>query len=182
MLKCGRLRKDMSITEEDWRTAHAEIGELVVLYTVLDHQLNHIVMGIARVAESPMVEAVIATLDPRQKIEILKARADHMQQADWKKGLKTHADRLERVARVRNMACHVPLVANEAKGILEFAPAAAVKLMKSMTIVSREDYSVERQPVGRVKEAIELGQKAFGGGQYLISKLMESSKASGSKS
>jgi hypothetical protein len=50
------------------------------------------------------LEAVVATLDPRQKIEMLKSRAAHVRQPDWKKAIKAHADRLERVAKATSSA------------------------------------------------------------------------------
>jgi hypothetical protein len=140
----------------------------VLLYSGLDHQLNLIIIEVTHLAQSPMLEAVVATLDPRQKIEILKARAEHVRQPDWKKALKTHADRLERVAKVRNTACHVPLIPNKATGELEFAAAAASKLLKGMKIKASDDYTVDRPSLQRVKEVIEIGGKALAGGEDIL--------------
>jgi argininosuccinate lyase len=97
-------------TKEQWKDAYALVGELVLTYTALDRQLNHIVIEVMHLSESPLLEAVVATLDPRQKIEMLKSRAAHIRQQDWKKAVKTHAERLERVAKIRNAACHTPMV------------------------------------------------------------------------
>jgi argininosuccinate lyase len=95
-------------TKEQWKEAYADVGELVLLYTALDHQLNHIIIEVMHLSSTAMLEAVVATLDPRQKIEMLKSRAAHIKQQDWKKAVKTHADRLERVAKIRNAVCHTP--------------------------------------------------------------------------
>jgi hypothetical protein len=75
---------------------------------------------------------------------------------------------LERIAKVRNTTCHVPLVPNKKTGEFEFAPAAATKLLKSMTIRSKVDYAADRLPLQDVKEAIERGGKALGGGEDIL--------------
>jgi len=116
---------------------------------------------VIHLAASPMLESVVATLDARQKIEMLKSRADHVRQADWKKALKTQADRLERVAKVRNAVCHTPVVSRQGGGF-EFAPTAATKLLISMTVRSKEDYRVDRINLTRLREAIELAKRPYG--------------------
>jgi hypothetical protein len=160
----------MPVAEGKWKDACAAVGELALLYTALDHQLNRIIIEIEvmHLEISPMLESVVATLDARQKIEMLKSRAGHVEKADVKKALKTHADRLERVSRMRNAACHTPLVP-KGDGGLEFAPAAASKLLKSMTVRSRDDYTVERLTLERVLEVIPLAEKALGGGEDILS-------------
>lgn len=157
----------MPVDEPDWKEACAVVGELALLYTSLDHQLNRIVMEVMHLVLSPMLESVVATLDTRQKVEILKNRAAHIRQADWKKALKTHADRIERVARMRNAASHTPLIKN-ASGKFEFAPAAASKLLKSVTIVDRKDCTIDRLSLDRVRETIPLAEKALGAGENIL--------------
>jgi hypothetical protein len=145
----------MPVAEGKWKDACAAIGELALLYTALDHQLYRIIIEVMHLEISPMLESVVATLDARQKIEMLKTRAGHVEKPDVKKALKAHADRLERVSRMRNAACHTPLVPKGDSGF-EFAPAAASKLLKSMTVRSRDDYTVERLTLERVLEVIPL--------------------------
>ncbi|WP_156436551.1 hypothetical protein [Bradyrhizobium pachyrhizi] len=158
----------MPTEKEKWKEACEAVGELILLYTGLDHQLNHIIIAVTHLTPAPMLEAVVATLDPRHKIEILKARADHIRQLDWKKALKTHADRLERIAKVRNTVAHVPIVPNKTTGKLEFAATAATKLLKSLKAESKDEYTVTRMSLQRVKEAIETGNEALGSGQELL--------------
>jgi hypothetical protein len=55
----------MPVKEGKWKDACATVGELVLLYTALDHQLNHIIIEVMHLAPSPMLETVVATLDPR---------------------------------------------------------------------------------------------------------------------
>lgn len=154
--------------EAKWKDACATVGELVLLYTALDHQLNLIVIEVMHLAPSPMLESVVATLDPRQKIEMLKSRAVHVRQQDWKKAIKTHADRLERVAKVRNAACHTPMIPSKKNEGFEFAPAAAPKLLKSMTVRSKDDYAVDRLTLHSLQEAIAVAEKALGGGEDIL--------------
>ncbi|SHG45925.1 hypothetical protein [Bradyrhizobium erythrophlei] len=151
----------------EWKDACAVIGEIALLYTALDHQVNHIVIEVMSLAPSPLLEPVVATLDTRQKIEMLKAHAKHIRQKDWKKAVQTHADRMERIARIRNAACHTPLVP-KSKGGFEFAPAAASKLLKSITIIDREKYTSDRLTLEQVREAIPVAEKTLGGGENIL--------------
>jgi hypothetical protein len=40
--------------------------------------------------------------------------------------------------------------------------------LKGIKVRSKDDYSIERLPLQRVKDAIELGQKALGGGEDIL--------------
>jgi hypothetical protein len=159
----------MPATDPRWKAAFAEIGELVILYTALDHQLNHIIIEVLNLAKSTMLETVVATLDPRQKVEMLKERAKHIRGVEWRKATQTHADRVERVAKVRNAVCHTVLI-RKGDGF-EFAPAAAAKLLKSINPQSSATF--ERLSLGAVTDAIALGEKALGGGENLISNFVK---------
>ncbi|MBB4258065.1 hypothetical protein [Bradyrhizobium sp. CIR3A] len=156
----------MPLEDGEWKEAAALVGELVLLYSALDHQLNLITIEVMHLAPSAMLESVVATLDPRQKIEMLKGRAAHIRQPDWKKALTTHADRLERIAKVRNAACHTPLISRPGGGF-EFAATAASKLFKSLKVRSREDYTIDRLNLNRLREAIDLAEKALGSGEII---------------
>jgi hypothetical protein len=159
----------MPVHEPDWKEACAVIGEVVLLYTALDHQLNYIVIEVMHLSHSTMLETVVATLDPRQKTEILKSRAKHIRQKDWQKALKTHADRLERVARIRNAVCHTPLVPGKLKGSFEFAPAAATKILKSVSFHDAKNYSLDRMTIDQAREVILVAEKALGDGENILS-------------
>jgi hypothetical protein len=157
----------MPVHEPDWKEACAVVGEVVLLYTALDHQLNHIIIEVMHLSDSPMLETIVATLDARQKIEILKSRAKHIRQKDWQKALKTHADRLERVARIRNVVCHIPLISGKLKGSFEFAPAAATKILKSVTFVDAKNYTLDRMTIDQVRGIIPVAEKALGDGENI---------------
>ncbi len=103
----------MPIHEPEWKDACAVIGEVVLLYSALDHQL-------------------------------------------------------ERVARIRNGACHTPLVPHKASGKLEFAPVAATKLLKSLKLQDTKNYSFERVTIDQIREIIPVAEKALGGGEDIL--------------
>jgi hypothetical protein len=156
----------MPVHEPEWKDACAVVGEVTLLYTALDHQLNHIIIDVMHLVHSSMLESVVATLDARQKIEILKARGKQITQKDWKKAVLTHASKLERVARIRNAVCHTPLIPSRGKPGFEFAPAAASKVLKSVTIVEKS-FTLDRLTLDQVREIIPLAEKALDEGEEL---------------
>jgi hypothetical protein len=60
------------------------------------------------------------------------------------------------------------MVPSKKDGLFEFAVAAASKLLKSMTVRSKDDYSVDRLTLERLHEAINLAEKALGSGEEIL--------------
>ena len=54
---------------------YAVVGELVLMASGLDALLNSVMVQVLNLGASAMLEPVVATLDPGEKIEILKKRA-----------------------------------------------------------------------------------------------------------
>lgn len=50
----------------------------------------------------------------------------------------------------------------------EFAPAAASKLLKNMTVRGKNDYDVDRLTLDRLHEAVTLAEKMLGGGEDIL--------------
>jgi len=148
-----------------FRAAYGIVGELVLITTALDHQLNHILIQVLHLDETPMLESVIATLDMARKIEMLKARSRHISQSAWKKPLLTYIDKLERISKYRNIACHTPLIPDEKNGAV-FAPAAAARLLKSLTISDPRE--IERLPINDLLPEIRRGEEALYDGVVII--------------
>jgi transcriptional regulator with XRE-family HTH domain len=140
------------------------VGELVLLANALEYQLNHVLMQVLHLTESPMLEPVIATLDVVRKIEMLKVRSKHIAQHNWRKPLAGYLDKLEAVWKLRNLACHTPLIPDSKHGAV-FAPAAAAKLLKTLRL---ENSSIERTPISKIKEGIAIGEHALGEGQTIV--------------
>jgi hypothetical protein len=151
--------------DEKFRAAYGVVGELVLLATALDHQLNHVLIQVLHLVESPMLEAVVATLDTVRKIEMLKERSKYIAQSNWQKPVLSYVDKLERVSRWRNITCHTPLIPDEQHGAV-FAPTAAAKLLKTLQL--GKDPMAKRVPIADLKSAITLGESALGDGLSLI--------------
>jgi len=144
--------------------SYGVVGELVLIANALDHQLNHVLIQILHLSESPMLEPVVATLDTVRKVEMLKERSKHIGQLSWRKPVLSYLEKLERVWKWRNIACHTALIPDEKHGAV-FAPAAAAKLLKNLQI---EDRATKRIPIADLKSAIALGEAALGAGQNII--------------
>jgi transcriptional regulator with XRE-family HTH domain len=156
-----------------FKAAYAVVGEIVLLATALDHQLNHVLMQILSLTDSPMLEAVIATLDTSRKIEMVKARSKHIAQPTWRKPVTTYVDMLERISKWRNIACHTPLIPDAKHGAV-FAPTAAAKLLKNLDV---QDPTSRRIPYGELKAVVELGGAALGAGENLIENFKKMNEA-----
>ena len=148
-----------------FRAAYGVVGELVLVANALDHQLNHVLIQVLHLVESPMLEAVVATLDMARKIEMLKERSKYIAQSHWQRPVLSYVDKLERVSRWRNIACHTPLIPDEKHGAA-FVPTAAAKLLKSLQL--GKDPVAKRVPIGDLKAAIALGESALADGLKLI--------------
>lgn len=148
-----------------FRAAYGVVGELILIATALDYQLNHILIQVLHLTESPMLESVIATLDLNRKVEMLKARSKHIQQAPWRNSVLAHLDKLERIYRLRNIAAHTALIPDDKHGAV-FAPAAAAKLLKSLQI--DEEPFANRIPISDLKLVIKLAESALYEGQNII--------------
>jgi transcriptional regulator with XRE-family HTH domain len=145
-------------------SSYAVVGELVLIANALEYQLNHVLMQVLHLSESPMLEPVIATLNVVKKIEILKARSKYIAQQKWRRPVSAYLDKLETVWKWRNLACHTPLIPDDKHGAV-FAPAAAAKLLKNLKL---ENPTTERTPISRIRDAIAVGERALGEGEAIV--------------
>jgi transcriptional regulator with XRE-family HTH domain len=153
-----------------FRSAYGVVGELILIATALDYQLNHILIQVLHLTESPMLESVIATLDLNRKVEMLKARSKHIQQPQWRNSVLSHLDKLERIYRWRNIAAHTALIPDDKHGAV-FAPAAAAKLLKSLQV--GEEPAANRIPVSDLKPVVKLAESALYEGQNIIKNFLK---------
>jgi DNA-binding XRE family transcriptional regulator len=158
-IESGAPENDTTFT-----SSYRIVGELILLSNALEFQLNHALMQVLHLTESPMLEPVIATLNIVRKIEMLKVRSKHIAQQNWRKPLASYLDKLEVVWKWRNLACHTPLIPDEKHGAV-FAPAAAAKLLKTLRL---EDSSIERTPIAKMKDAIAIGERTLAEGEAII--------------
>lgn len=143
--------------------AFAVVGELVMLSTALDHLVNNVLITVLALGTAPMLEPVVATLDPSRKIEILRARAGHMPDNDWKRGVTKFCDKADSVFKQRNIACHTPPL--NVNGTWSFTPVAAAKLLKRINLTTKKSEPVH---LNDFKAAISTGEAALGAGVELI--------------
>jgi len=157
--------KDVAMPKISFVGSYAIVGELVLLATALDHQLNRVLIQVLHLGETPMLEAVIATLDTVRKIEMLRARSKYIGQTTWQKAVASYASALEDVSKWRNIACHTPLIPDDTHGAV-FAPTAVAKLLKGLQL--GKELTAKRIPIGDVKAAIPRAEAALGIGENLI--------------
>jgi hypothetical protein len=60
------------------------------------------------------------------------------------------------------------MIPSKADGRFEYAATAATKLLKSMTVRTKDDYTIDRLTLERVQEAIALAEKALGDGEQIL--------------
>jgi hypothetical protein len=64
--------------DDDHKATYAVVGELVMIANAIDHSLNRVLIAVLNIGGYVMVEPIVATLDARQKVEILKERSKLM--------------------------------------------------------------------------------------------------------
>lgn len=159
---CGR-KADAVATTEEMRNAYAIVGELVLIASALDYQLNRICISVLALIEAPMLEPVIATIDSSRKIEILKIYAAKIADPGWRKGLSDHVTAVEAVNKARNIAAHSVMTFEGGRHVLS-SPAAA-KLLKTIDLTTKTARKVD---IAELQNAIRKGEAALGSGENLL--------------
>ena len=160
-------RKSQAVpAEPDHTKIYAVVGELVMIANAIDHLLNQLVIEALHLEKSPMLEPLVAMLDARQKIEMLKSRAKHINNAVWKKAITGFCDKTESVYRQRNIVCHMPasLVGDKWK----FRPVTAVKILNKLDL---ENETLHEFSFNDIKAAVSTGEAALGAGVVLLENL-----------
>lgn len=145
------------------RDAYASVGELILITNALDYQLATVLIVLLNLGEATMLMPVVMTLDPARKVEILKTHAAHITQKDWKSGITKYLDKVEKVLKLRNTACHTQPILE--KGVWTLRPFAAAKLYKNIDIKNKTIKSVT---IKELREAITVAEAGLGAGQNLI--------------
>jgi hypothetical protein len=146
---------------------YAVVGELVMISNAIDHLLNQVVIEACHLEKSPMLEPIVATLDPPRKIEILRSWAKHIiNDAEWEKGITSFCDKAESVYRQRNIVCH--MTASLVGDTWTFKPTAAAKLLNKLDL---ENKTLNEFPFNDIKGAISKGEVTLGTGVDLLKKL-----------
>jgi transcriptional regulator with XRE-family HTH domain len=147
-----------------FRGAYGVIGELVLLASALDHQLNHVLIEVLPLVDSPLLESVIGTLDSVRKLEMLKTRSRHITQPRWRKPILSYVGKLETVSKWRNIAAHTPLIPDDEHDAV-FVPTAAAKLLKTLRLDNPVAHKI---PIADLRSAITTAEAALGEGLNII--------------
>lgn len=148
---------------EDTTKVYAIVGELVLIASALDYQLAEIMVAAVNLGSSPMILPVIFTLDAARKAEILKRRAELITADDWRKNLIRHVEKVERIFRYRNLACHTPPRLENGKWILK--PAAAAKMLKEIDLDTK---TLDGFKIEDLREAITLAEETYANGLKIV--------------
>ncbi|MGH6836982.1 MAG: hypothetical protein ACREC9_15930 [Methylocella sp.] len=145
------------------KETYAIVGELVLLASAVDSLLNELIIVTLELGASPMITPIVATLDPKRKIEILKGRSAHIRQPDWKRGLTGLLNKAESVFKYRNIACHTPPILENGRWALK--PIDAAKLLKRLDI---QRATVTRFSISELQTAISTAEAALASGSNVV--------------
>lgn len=138
-----------------------EIGKLILWCNMIDHQLNQAVIQLFVLPNEVMVEAVVAQLDLRQKLELLKVRAKLLPpENEWRRQLCGWLKQVEKVNERRNIVAHHRVEVRQAKMVL--ASTQLIKIMKSV------DGNLKPKPKSELASLFEWtthASKTFAAGQ-----------------
>lgn len=149
--------------ENGLKVAHQIIGELILITSALDRQLNDIVIEVMQLEKTPFLSPVIASLDCARKVEILKAASRKINTGKFSKELMKHAKNVEQVNANRNIAAHSVLVMNQ--GNAELVPVSAAKIFKSLDLDKK---TLQTHQMSEFEQAIEKAYNTIGSGDNLI--------------
>ena len=107
------------------------IGSLIVWCNMIDQQMNQVVANLFVLPDAPMIEPIVAQLDIRQKLELLKARAKLLPSGNgWRVNLLKWLKNVETVNERRNLVAHHHVVIRDNKATL--ASSQLIKIMKAL--------------------------------------------------
>ena len=151
--------------DAEMRTFCEGIGELVLWASAIDAQLTKGVIRACSLAESRMLEPIVAELDARAKIEILKAMSKHIKPAAWSKGITRWVNKAEKVNGYRNTVAHHQVAVNDGKLILHSAQAR--KLLKRI----KDLRPAPAKTVDDINQWVEAARGAYEQGQNVLANL-----------
>ncbi len=109
--------------DADMRAFCEHTGELVYWASAIDTQLTKAVIRACSLTETPMLEPIVAELDARAKVAILRAWSKHIKPATSSKGITGWLKKVEKVNGYRNTVAHHQVAMNDGKLALYSAQA-----------------------------------------------------------
>ncbi len=151
--------------DAEMRALCAGVGELVLWASAIDAQLTQAVIRACSLTETPMLEPIVAELDARAKVEILRARSKHIMTAAWSKGITRWVNKVEKVNGYRNIVAHHQVALRDGK--LTLYSAQARKLLKNI----KDLKPAPAKTVGDINRWVEAGRDAYRQGQNVLANL-----------
>jgi len=152
-----------SKTNKTHMETYAIVGELVLLSSALDHCLTEVIIEVLDLGSSYMLLPTLGTIDSVRKIEILKERAHHIAQVEWKNRVMSFIKKVESVFKHRNIACHTPAVLENGQWTLK--PYTVAKVLKKIDLQQKKIKSIS---FNDLQDAIHTAESALGAGRNLI--------------
>jgi len=141
------------------------VGELILWASAIDSQLTKAVIRACSLTETPMLEPVVAELDARAKVDILRARSKHITSAAWSRGITKWADKAEKVNGYQNIVAHYQVALSDGK--LTLYSAQARKLLKRI----KDFKPAPAKTVDDVNKWVEAARDAYEKGQTVLANL-----------
>ena len=162
------------ITEKEMANAGSEemtefcaaIGELILWANMIDGQLNKAMICALSLPEHPMIESVVAQLDPRPKAELLKKRARFIANVDWRNGIRRWVERAEKVNSYRNYVAHHAIRVKAGK--ITFHSDQLGKILEKLNLNNKVFEIAEGKGIKDVKEWIEYAKKVITEGDNVL--------------
>ncbi len=160
----GVLQVTNGIVEADaeMRAFCEHTGELIYWASAIDAQLTKAVIRAFSLTETPMLEPIVAELDARAKVAILRARSKHIKPVAWSKGITRWVNKAEKVNGYRNTVAHHQVAVNGGKPILYSAQAR--KLLKRIVDLK----PAPAKTVDDIIQWVEAARGAYQQGQNVL--------------
>lgn len=155
----------MAANDAEMKAFCESIGEIILWASAIDAQLTKAVIAACSLTESPMLEPIVAELDARAKIEILRARVNNITPTDWPKGIKTWLDKAEKANSYRNLVAHHQVATID--GELALFSQQARKLLKSIKNIK----PAPAKNIGDINQWVKAARHAYGQGQNVLANL-----------
>jgi hypothetical protein len=149
----------------EMRTFCEGVGKLVLWASAIDAQLTKAVIRICRLTETPMLGPIVAELDARAKVEILRARTKHIKIAAWRMGMTRWVNKAEKVNRYRNTVAHHQVALMD--GQLTLYSPQARKLLKRI----KDLKPTPAKTVDDINRWVEAAIDAYAQGQNVLANL-----------
>lgn len=141
------------------------VGELVLWASAIDAQLNKAVIRACVLTETQMLEPIVAELDARIKVGILKASSKHIAATDWTDAIRSWVNKVENVNGYRNIVAHHQVKIID--GQLVLYSVQAQKLLKSI----RESSPLPAKNIDDIKQWIEYAKDTYEKGGVVVCNL-----------